>query len=54
MRDEILAALLLSHSADLPTIRRFVAWVKLRRMVHNHFYMNAHWVRPFRRYHWVR
>jgi hypothetical protein len=51
--DEFRRALLQLHSSDLPVIRRYVAWVRLRRQVQDAFYLRAHWVRPLARYHWV-
>jgi hypothetical protein len=51
--DEIIAALLLSHSADLQSIKKYVAWVRYRRMMHNAFYTGTHWVQSSRKYHWV-
>lgn len=42
--EEIYLALLLTHPADLHTIRRYIAWVSFRRRMHNQFYFMAHWV----------
>jgi hypothetical protein len=51
--EEIFTALRQTHPADLPTIKRFVAWVKFRRRMHNEFYLTIHWVHTSRPYHWV-
>lgn len=51
--EEIIAALLVAHPDDYPKIRRYIAWVKFRRMMHDQFFLAAYWVRPFKKYHWV-
>ena len=53
MMDEIIEALLLASPSDLPAIRKYIAWVKYRRMIHNGFYSPPHWVKPVNKYHWV-
>jgi hypothetical protein len=51
---ELIAALLRSHSEDLHVIAQYVAWLKVRRHVHNAFYRTpAHWVQPVKTIHWV-
>lgn len=53
MIDEILAALLLTHPADLQVVYRYVRWVAFRRHVHNLFYFQAHWITaPDIHYNW--
>jgi len=43
--DELIAqAVSESHPHDLLIIRRYIAWVKLRRKIHNTFYARVHWV----------
>lgn len=45
--ERIAQAVLESHPHDLVTIRRYIAWVKFRRKIHNAFYApGRHWVRP--------
>lgn len=51
--DEIIAALALSGPGDLAAVRRYIGWIKFRRMVMRQFYPAHHWVRSKRRYHWV-
>ena len=51
--DEIIAALLKTHRADLLNIRRYIAWMKIRRKVNNHFYLSAHWVGSGKKHHWI-
>jgi len=53
--DELLAqAIFESHKLDLQTIRKYVAWVKFRRVMNNQFYFNAHWLtRSSRKQHWI-
>lgn len=51
--EEIFAALLVCHPSDMPAIRRYVAFVGFRRRMYNEFYMNPHWARPEKKYHWV-
>ncbi len=53
MIDEIIIALLLTHPSDIGTIKRYVAWVKFRRRIHNQFYPAVHWVRSSQRAHWI-
>ena len=53
--DELKRALQQTHPDDLPAIRKYVAWVQFRRVVHQAFYFNAHWVKPVSfKAHWVR
>lgn len=58
--DDIRRALSDSHPDDLPAIRKYVAWVQFKRMIHNAFYFRAHWIRSNKQapmaaeYHWVR
>jgi hypothetical protein len=57
--EDIIAALASAHPADLVNIRHYIAWIKIRRRVNNHFYFQAHWItRPASqlqecRVHWV-
>ena|GEM_PF-3457452 len=56
--EQIFLALVQSDPNDLPAIRRYIAWVKMRRQIHNHFYMFPHWILPHKsqepkKYHWV-
>lgn len=53
MNHHIYTALQQSHPEDLETIRKYIAWVKFRRNMHDVFYFSAHWVKPSRRAHWV-
>lgn len=54
MQDEIRRALIEVHSDDLPMIRSYVRWVRIRRKVTDRFYFKAHWIAaPVRRFHWV-
>jgi len=57
MNPQIKAALEQAHPDDLNTIRYYIAWVKLRRRVHDSFYEKpVHWVRTTRRIqsaHWL-
>lgn len=51
--EDIIAALASSHPADLVKIRRYVAWIRLRRQIDRHFYIRAHWVDAPARVHWI-
>ena len=53
IHEEIIAAMLLVGPHDLQAIRRYIQWIKIRRMVNNHFYSQSHWVQPVRKFHWV-
>lgn len=59
MINEIIAALLLSNPKDLAVIRKYIAWMKIRRAVNDRFYFRAHWVQKTapqlsaRRVHWI-
>lgn len=54
MTDEIRRALEQSHANDLFAIRQYVKWVRLRRAVHDMFYVQTHWVQPSQtRVHWI-
>lgn len=53
MIDEIIEALLFTHPSDRQAIRRYIAFVKFRRMMYKQFYNPPHWVGPRRAYHWV-
>lgn len=44
--EQIAQAVAESHPHDLPTIRRYIAWVKFRRKIHNTFYARVHWIKP--------
>jgi hypothetical protein len=44
MLDEIYEALFQSHPADRNQIKKYIAWLKFRRNMHDQFYMPAHWV----------
>jgi hypothetical protein len=50
-------ALQQAHPDDLKVIQRYIAWVKLRRRIHDTFYQKpVHWVDTTRRIqsaHWV-
>jgi hypothetical protein len=55
--EQIFLALMQSDPNDLPVIRRYVAWVRLRRRIHDLFYTSHQWVLPDHieenKYHWV-
>lgn len=52
--EEIVLALRYTHRDDLEKIRRYVAWMKVRRRVNDRFYFAAHWLtRPKGGYHWI-
>ena len=52
--DLIYQALLETHANDLTIIRQYARWLKIRRRVNQVFYdLPAHWVKPFRRFHWL-
>ena len=54
--NQLYQALRESDPADLPMIRNYIAWVRVRRQVHHFFYLRAHWVqRPQSpaRAHWL-
>lgn len=42
--EQIAQAVFESHYEDLSTIRKYIAWVKLRRKVHHWFYPSVHWI----------
>lgn len=44
MLEDIRAALQQTHPADHYTIKKYIAWVRFRRQMHNEFYQFAHWV----------
>ena len=51
--DEILTTLLLLGPDDLENAKRYLKWIKIRRMVNNRFYFMAHWIGSRGRYHWI-
>lgn len=51
--EDIFAALLVAHPSDYPAIRKYIAWVEFRRVMHNTFYQPVHWAQSEKRYHWV-
>jgi hypothetical protein len=53
MIDDIFTALLLSDSADIPIIKKYVAFLRFRRRMYEGFYPSQHWVMPEKKYHWV-
>ena len=44
MLDEIIQALKESNPADRYQIKRYIAWLRFRRKMHDQFYTPAHWV----------
>jgi hypothetical protein len=54
MIEDIITALLLTHPQDFSTIKRYIAFIKFRRMMYDHFYAPVHWVKSARRVHGVR
>ena len=57
--NEIIAALMASHRADLENIRTYITWIRLRRRIYARFYFQAHWLKDSTwkpsasRAHWV-
>lgn len=51
--DDISKAIFESHPSDLPIIRKYIQWVKIRRLIHHRFYFMAHWMKSTKKYHWV-
>lgn len=57
--DEIIAALMASHRADLESIRTYITWIQLRKRIYARFYFQAHWLKTVSqkqrasRAHWV-
>lgn len=44
--DELIAkAIAESHPHDLSAIRQYIAWVKIRRQIHDAFYKPVHWMK---------
>lgn len=44
MLDEIYEALSESDPADRYQIKKYIAWLRFRRKMHDQFYVAAHWV----------
>jgi len=53
MIEDIITAILLTHPHDMNTIKRYIAFVKFRRMMYDQFYAPVHWVKSARQYHWA-
>jgi hypothetical protein len=53
MNDDVYNALCGSHPEDIHKIRKYIAWVKMRRKIHHVFFFRAHWLGPERKYHWL-
>lgn len=53
INEQLAQAIYESHPEDLQTIRKYIAWVKLRRKVHHAFYPSVHWIASERKYHWI-
>jgi hypothetical protein len=43
--EEIIAALMSSHRADLESIRTYITWIRIRRRIYARFYFQAHWLK---------
>ena len=43
--EDIMTALKGADQVELLNIRRYIQWIKIRRRVHQYFYLRAHWVR---------
>lgn len=41
---DILHALADTHPADMLNIRRYLAWIKIRRRINHRFFFQAHWI----------
>jgi hypothetical protein len=52
--EKIRQALQETYPNDLPDIKQYVMWLRIRRAINNFFYpISAHWIQPSRRVHWV-
>ena len=57
--EEIIAALMSSHRADLESVRTYITWIRIRRRIYARFYFQAHWLKkstgqsPASRAHWL-
>lgn len=52
--DKIFRAILDAHPDDLPLIKQYANWIRVRRIVNNIFYFETYWMKPAEiRVHWI-